>query len=230
MLGNALTAALLDRMRGEVEVHWTVSSDFEHDAFIAEGLATGFGGVFVVGMLDKHYRGFADKHGLPDVAVVDLRTLGPDDFSLATDVTRSEAFWKIFDACRAHGVLGSGDEELLVGALHNLKRGVTDLIEALEISNVVPLGGGVFKVRGNPRACEKLKAWPADLPAAVALRNALAPLMRVDAFLEACKFVPVADSAQIKLRTRLLLDSRTGPGRSPHCHPPPSTTTGPSLR
>lgn len=186
--------------------------------FIAEGLATGFGGVFVVGMLDKHYRGFADKHGLPDVAVVDLRTLGPDDFSLATDVTRSEAFWKIFDACRAHGVLGSGDEELLVVALYNLGRGTSDLIESLEVVAVEDRGGGVFRVRGNPRGCEKLKSWSADLPAAVALRNALAPpSMGVAAFLGACEFVPVLDSAQIKSRHRRhrrdsLVDLCTGTG------------------
>uniref|UniRef100_A0A7S4E4A6 Uncharacterized protein n=1 Tax=Pelagomonas calceolata TaxID=35677 RepID=A0A7S4E4A6_9STRA len=159
----------------------------------AEGLATGFKGVLVVGMHGPDYRVWANKHSLPDAHVIDWSGLGADDFSERDGVVRSRAFQEIFDACRAHGVLGSGDEELLVGALHNLKRGVTDLIEALEISNVVPLGGGVFKVRGNPRACEKLKAWPADLPAAVALRNALAPLMRVDAFLEACKFVPVPE-------------------------------------
>jgi hypothetical protein len=169
----------------------------------AEGLATGFKGVLVVGMHGPHYRGFADKYGLPDVVVVDLRTLCPDDFSKATDATRSEAFWKIFDACLAHGVLGAGDEELLVDALRNVRDGTTDLIEALEISNVVPLGNGVFRVRGNPRAFLKLKSWPADLPAAVALRDALAPpSMGVAAFLGACEFDWVADSAHIKSRHR----------------------------
>ena len=169
----------------------------------AEGLVSGFEGVLVVGMHGPDYRVWANKHGLPDALVIDWSDLGADDFSRAAEATRSEAFWKIFDACRAHGVLGAGDEELLVGALKNLRDGVTDLIEALEISNVVPLGDGVFQVRGNPRACEKLKSWPADLPAAVALRDALAPpSMGVAAFLGACKFVPVLDSAQIKSRHR----------------------------
>ena len=168
----------------------------------AEGLATGFQGVFVVGMLGPHYRVWARKHSLPDAVVVDVRTLCAGDFSLLADAPRSEAFRKIFDACLEHGVLGPGDEVSLATALYNLGRGSTDLIEALEVLNVVPLGNGVFRMRGNPRAAEKAKSWPADLPVAVELRGALAPLMRVDALLEACKFVPVADSAQIKSRHR----------------------------
>ena len=183
----------------------------------AEGRATGFKGVLVVGMHGPDYRVWANKHRLPDARVIDWSGLGADDFSERDGAMRSRAFQEIFDACRAHGVLGPGDEALLVKALKKLGRGETDLIEALEISNVVPLGGGVFKVRGNPRACEKLKSWPADLPAAVALRDALAPNMGVAAFLGACKFVPVPDSAQIKSRHRRhrrdsLVDLCTGTG------------------
>ena len=183
----------------------------------AEGLATSFQGVFVVGMHCPHYRGFADKYGLPDVRVIDWSGLGPDDFSRSAEATRSAAFQRIFDACRAHGVLGPGDELLLVSALGLVRDGKSDLIEALEISNVVPLGDGEFQVRGNPRAFEKLKSWPADLPAARALRDALAPNMGVAAFLGACKFVPVPDSAQIKSRHRRhrrdsLVDLCTGIG------------------
>ena len=169
----------------------------------AEGLVSGFEGVLVVGMHGPDYRVWANKHGLPDARVIDWSGLGADDFSRREGAVRSRAFQEIFDACRAHGVLGPGDEELLVKALNAVRRGESDLIEALEISNVVPLGGGVFKVRGNPRACEKLKSWPADLPAAVELRNALAPpSMGVAAFLGACEFVWVPDSAQIKSRHR----------------------------
>ncbi len=183
----------------------------------AEGLVSGFQGVLVLGMHGPHYRGFADKYGLPDVAVVDWSSLGADDFSGREGAVRSRAFQQIFDACLAHGVLGHGDELLLVGALGLVRDGKSDLIEALEISNVVPLGDGVFRVRGNPRACEKLESWAADLPAAVALRNALAPNMGVAAFLEACEFIPVPDSAHIKSRHRRhrrdsLVDLCTGTG------------------
>jgi hypothetical protein len=184
----------------------------------AEGLVSGFQGVLVLGMHGPHYRLWADKHGLPDVRVIDWSGLGADDFSQSTDATRSAAFREIFDACRAHGVLGSGDEVLLAKALNLVRRGESDLIEALEISNVVPLGGGRFQVRGNPRACAKLKSWPADLPAARELRAALAPSsMGVAAFLGACEFVPVPDRAQIKSRHRRrrrdsLVDLCTGTG------------------
>ena len=170
--------------------------------FIAEGLATGFNGVLVVGMLGLHYRLWADKHSLPDAVVVDLRTLCPDDFSQAADATRSAAFRKIFNACRAHGVLGPGDETLLVQALYSLGYGNSDLIEALEVLAVVPLGRGRFQMHGNPRAKDKVKSWTEDLPAARELRGALAPLMSVSDFLGACKLVPVPDSAQIKSRHR----------------------------
>mmetsp|Transcript_4205 Transcript_4205/g.10552 ORF Transcript_4205/g.10552 Transcript_4205/m.10552 type:complete len:559 (-) Transcript_4205:209-1885(-) len=185
--------------------------------FFAEGLATSFRGVLVVGMHCPHYRGFADKYGLPDVFVFDCSSLGPDDFSRSAEATRSAAFQRIFDACRAHGVLGPGDEELLVSALGLVRDGKSDLIEALEISNVVPLDDEGFQVLGNPRAFKKLKSWPADLPAARALRDALAPNMGVAALLGACKFVPVPDSAQIKSRHRRhrhdsLVDLCTGTG------------------
>ena len=185
---------------------------------IAEGLETGFKGVFVVGMLGPDFRRWAHKHSLPDAVVVDCSSLGPDDFSLRKGAVRSAAFRKIFDACCEHGVLGPGDETLLAGALYNLGRGTTDLIESLEVLAVEDRGNGVFVMRGNPRAFKKVKSWTEDLPAARELRDALAPSsMGVSAFLEACTFVLVADSAQIKSRHRRhrrdsLVDLCTGTG------------------
>ena len=170
---------------------------------MATGLETGFKGYLVMGMCGPHYRRWAHDHGLPEAAVIDWSDLGADDFSQRDGVVRSEAFQKIFDTCLAHGVLGPGDELLLVKALHGVRDGRSDLIEALEILNVVAVGDGTFEMRGSERVSVKMKSWDADLPVAVELRNALAPTsMGVAAFLGACKFVPVPDSAQIKSRHR----------------------------
>jgi hypothetical protein len=182
-------------------VNWRAKDSWAE--LMAAGLETGFKGYLVMGMCGPHYRRWAHDHGLPEAVVVDLRTLGPDDFSLAMGATRSEAFQKIFDTCLAHGVLGPGDELLLVKALGLVRDGKSDLIEALEILNVVAVGDGTFEMRGSERVAIKVKSWPADLPIAEELRNALAPSsMGVAAFLGACKFVPVPDSAQIKSRHR----------------------------
>ena len=170
---------------------------------VANGLETGFKGYLVMGMCGPHYRRWAHDHGLPDARVIDWSSLGADDFSRRDGAERSEAFQKIFDTCLAHGTLGSGDEEILRAALYNLSRSHSDLIEALEILNVVAVGDGTFEMRGSERVAIKVKSWPADLPVAEELRNALAPTsMGVAAFLGACKFVPVPDSAQIKSRHR----------------------------
>jgi len=170
---------------------------------IANGLETGFKGYLVMGMCGPHYRRWAHDHGLPDARVIDWSSLGADDFTRREGAERSEAFQRIFDTCLAHGTLESGDEELLRAALYNLSRGHSDLIQALEIMNVVAVGDGTFEMRGSERVAVKMKSWDADLPVAVELRNALAPTsMGVAAFLGACKFVPVPDSAKIKSRHR----------------------------
>ena len=82
-------------------------------------------------------------------------------------MVRSEAFQKIFDTCLAHGVLGVGDELLLVKALHGVRDGRSDLIEALEILNVVAVGDGTFEMRGSERVSGVVSSSSAPISQAV---------------------------------------------------------------
>ena len=182
-------------------VNWRAKDSWTE--LVAAGFETGFKGYLVMGMCGPHYRRWAHDHGLPEAVVIDWSDLGADDFSWRDGATRSEAFQKIFDTCLAHGVLGPGDELVLVSALDLVRNGKSDLIQALEILNVVDGGDGVFEMRGSERVATKVKSWPADLPIAKELRDALAPSsVSVSDFLKACKFVPVADSAQMKSHRR----------------------------
>jgi len=87
-----------------------------------------------VGMAGPNYQAFSDQYSLPEAAVIAPFEFCAEDISTKAEVVRTQHFKALHELFVEHGLLQDCEEIKTVLALRNLKRGESDLLQALEVA------------------------------------------------------------------------------------------------
>jgi hypothetical protein len=129
-----------------------------------------------VGMAGPHYQAFSDQYDLPKARVIAPFSFCAEDISYKADVVRTQHFTALHELFTEHGLLKNCEEKKIVNALWDLKKGRSDLLQALEVALIDEKDtDGRRRVWSNKRVYDKMKLWDPSLSIAVKLHEVWNP-------------------------------------------------------